>query len=420
MSEAERLNALLSETLPAAARCLSEVGRRVAFPRGIPAQSGEARGTEINATIGQITDGDDGALPLPALQSRIPALDPSIAFLYSPQDGQPALRLAWQARQRAKSGGSEVPTSLPVVTHGLSQGISMVADLFADADTTVVLPSPSWENYKLLFAMRARARFREYPAYDGDGVNVQGLADALAQVEGKAIIVLTFPGNPTGLAPTVEEARRIAEVVLAHPGPAVALVDDAYAGLLYEDGLMERSLFWDLAERADPERLLVARVDGGTKELLFFPGRVGFLTFSATGDAEAALISKVKCLGRGTCGSPPGPSQAVMLDALQDPDLEHQIDARVALLGRRYRTLKDALVAAGTDRFAPLPFNSGCFALVELAEGIAPHAVRRRLIDEFSVGTIAVPDANALRIAFCATAEEDIPALVQRLERAVS
>ena len=132
MSEADRLNAILEQEAPAAHAMLSAVGRRAAFPLGNPAQSAEARGTRLNATIGQVTDGDGQAMPLPSMAERLSALDGRKAFLYSPQAGHPDLRKAWQVRQRRLAADSAVPTSLPLVTHGLTQGLSMVADLFAD------------------------------------------------------------------------------------------------------------------------------------------------------------------------------------------------------------------------------------------------------------------------------------------------
>lgn len=415
MTDAQRLNAILARETPALAACLSDLGRRVAFPQGIPAQSGEARGTRINATVGQITDGKGAPLPLTALQSQVPGLDPKVGFLYSPQDGHAALREGWARRQALLSHGSGAYGTLPIVLHGLTQGVSMVADLFADADATVVLPTPTWENYELLFGMRAGANLATYDFFDGDGFNVQGLADALKPLEGKrTIIVLTFPGNPSGYTPTVAETQAIVDVVSAHAGPAVALVDDAYQGLVYEAGLMPRSLFWDLAERADRDRLAVVKVDGTTKELLFFPGRVGFIRFHGTPAMSDAIASKVKCIGRGTVGGPPGPSQAMVLAALQDPTLEAQVADRVSLLGRRYRALKRELSRV-SDRLVPYPFNSGCFALVRVPAGLDAHEARKTLIAEQDVGSITIPEINALRVAYCSLAEEMIPELVERL-----
>ncbi len=258
------------------------------------------------------------------------------------------------------------------------------------------------------------ARTVRYPFFAGGRLNVEGIADALAAIDGPCIVVINLPGNPTGYTPPAADALALAEVLLAHRGPAVALIDDAYQGMLWEDGLMARSLYWELANAADPERLLPIKVDGATKELLFFPGRVGFLSHPLTGDGEAALLSKLMCAGRATVGSPPGPSQAIALAALRSPDLQRDLEDSHAVLRRRYRALREALDQVDDGLLAAQPFNSGCFAMVDLPPQLDPEATRLRLLDEASVGTVALPGTHSLRIAYCSVAEQDIPELVRR------
>lgn len=416
MHEAATLNAILERDLPAAARCLSPLGRRAVFPRGIPFQASAASKTEINATLGQLTDGHGAPMPLPSMAGVLDALDPREAFLYAPVEGPTPLRRAWLERQR-RLAGSDRPVALPVVAHGLTHALSLVAELFADEDTDVVLPSPCWENYELLFSLHAGARFVTYPFFADGRFDVQGLAEALERVRTKAVVVLNFPGNPSGYMPTPEEARQIVDVLTSWRGPGVVVFDDAYQGWVYEEGLQPRSLFWELVERADPERLLPIKVDGATKELLFFSSRVGFVTTPATGDAEAALLSKFKFAIRGTVGCASGPAMALVARTLADPGLDAAFEARRQTLAGRYRALKNALGALRTDALVPYPFNSAFFVLLQAAPNLDAEVLRQRLIDEQSVGTIAFPEQNALRIAYCSIDEAKLPELVARLAR---
>ena len=421
MDEAQRLNELLEQHAPAAARCLSPLGRKAAFPRGIPFQAAEARGTEINATIGQVTDGHGQPLPLPEFAAELMNLDDRTSFLYSPQDGHGTLRLLWAERQDRLSGGAVGARSEPIVTHGLSQGVSLAADLFADPETVVVVPEPSWENYALIFSMRAGAEVRAYPFFNEGRFNVEGLGAVLGGLHGrKAVIVLNFPSNPTGYAPSPAEVAQIVRVVTAHPGPAVALCDDAYQGMIYDEGCMTRSPFWDLLEAHDPERLFPIKLDGATKELFFFPGRVGFMIHAGGNEVDDAIRSKVKYVGRGTVGGPPGPSQALVQKALQSGQLDASIAARLAILRGRYRVLRGELAALSTDRLTPLPFNSGCFVTVRVDPSIDVEELRLRLIRDHSVGVVVMPKINALRIAYCSIAESALPELVRRLGEAVT
>lgn len=422
MSEADRLNRVLASRTPALARALSPLGRAAAFPKGIPFQAAAARGTEINGTIGQVTDGAGGALPLDVLVEAAGALDPKLTFLYSPQPGHPEVRDLWKARQLGLAGLTSHPMTLPIATHGLTHGLGLVADLFVDADTTVLVPDPSWENYDLVFSMRTGATVAGWSFYDGDGLATETFADALAQIDGKAVVVLNFPSNPTGYAPTEAEADAIVAALAAHPGPLVVVVDDAYQGVVHESGRVVASLFWRVSQALDPERAVAIKVDGATKELMFFPSRIGFLSAGFDdAEAEAAWTSKINGILRGTVGSPPGPSQALMLAALRDPErTARETAARLQVLSTRYRTLRDALAGVDDPRIRPLPFNAAYFALIDLDPAIDADVVRQRLIDTYRVGTVHLPGTNALRVAYCSVAEADLPPLVERLAAAVA
>lgn len=422
MRESDRLNAILDRDAPALARCLSPLGRKAAFPKGIPYQAAQAKGTEINATIGQLTDGAGQPMPLPQLERHLAGLDPKEAFLYAPVSGPEALRDLWGARERRLGG---VPAGLrstrPLVTHGLTHGLSLVADLFADADTDVIVPAPAWENYNLLFRLHHDARVVPFPFFRDGRFNVEGLADALANVRKKAVVILNLPGNPSGYAPREDEVPGIVAALAAAPKPTVVVVDDAYQGWVYERGHLATSLFWKLADALDPEKATAVKIDGATKELAFFASRVGFLTFPHTTDeAEAALESKLKCITRGTVGSASGPAMAVVTAALREPDLESAFEARRQELARRYDALKQGLATLDDERVRPLPFNAAYFALLELSGGLDAEQVRQDLLARESVGTIAFPEANSLRIAYCSLDADQLPELVARLKRVIA
>ena len=345
----------------------------------------------------------------------IPGLDRERSFLYSPVAGPTDLRQAWLARQRRIAEAPDARVGLPVAVHGLTHGISATAALFADPETDVIVPAPHWGNYDLLFTMHAGARVVTYPFFRERRFNVEGLADRLAATGGrKAIVVLNFPGNPTGYQPRADEVAGIVDVLCQHTGPSVVVCDDAYQGFAYEPGLAPRSLFWDILERSDPERLVPLKVDGATKELLFFGSRIAFLTHPATGAAEAALESKIKCVIRGTVGAISGPAASMVLQTLQDPGLDEAFAKRREILAGRYRTLKAGLTTLPSS-LVPYPFNAAFFAMVGLPPDVDPEAARLLLLEEQSLGVIALAGSHALRIAYCSIGESQIPELVRRL-----
>jgi len=238
----------------------------------------------------------------------------------------------------------------------------------------------------------------------------------------KKIVLLTFPNNPTGYTPTEEEASQLAECLVqeARKGhPVLALVDDAYFGLVYEPGIFKESLFSLLADAH--ENLLAVKIDGATKEAYVWGFRVGFLTYGIKGLAPSlaqALEDKTAGAVRATISNAPHLSQSLVFRALSSPEYEIEKKEKFALLKRRYETTKQILNANPQYRevFIPLPFNSGYFMCIQLLNGLEGEKVRQRLLREYDIGVIAF--GNLLRIAFSAVKEETLPLLFDSIYKA--
>lgn len=415
---ADELNRTLASEAPALSRMLSDSGRSLVFPHGIPYQAGQAKHAEINATVGQLTDGHGNPMVLEALSKHLADVDPKLAWLYSPGSGPTGLRKKWLKRQLALAGGPAVSTSLPFATHGLAHAIALVAALVADPELDLIVPEPAWENYGLLFRVAGGARMLRYPFFNEAGeFNLDGLLRCLDQVRSKAVVVLNFPNNPTGYVPTTAEMRHIAHVLADRKGPMVVLCDDAYQGWVYDEDRERRSPFWELAKVANPEHMVPMKVDGATKELAFFSARVGFLTTTLTGAAEAALASKLNCHVRGTVGCPPGPSMALMDRLLDEPSAVAEFEARRLMMARRCEVMRQALDGLESPRLRPLPFHGAFFALLRYDGDV--EQLRRTLLADYSTGVISFPGSNAFRLAYCSLSEQAIPDLVDRVQQAV-
>ncbi len=397
------------------ARLLSPLGQRAGDPSHFSAPASRER----SAAARPVDPGRFGG----AL-AGLPAADRAAALAESPPEGLPELRGLWRRWQRREVADA-LPSTLPFVTSGLAHGLSLVADLFAGEGRAVAVPEPFWGNYRQAFAVRHGAGLLTAPAYDEAGAyDPRSLARALAAlpVDEPAVAMLNLPSNPGGYMPTRDERAELVASLVEEAGrrPLVVVCDDAYAGLVYEPAVPRASLFWDLVG-AHPS-LVPVKVDGGTKEFSFFGGRVGFLTFGLAPDspASAGLESKLRALVQATIGSPPATGQVVLLQALRTPGIEREVEAVRALLDERYRALKPALAAVDPRLLRVLPFNAGCFALVEIpaALGLTADAVRRHLLEHQDTGTIAI-GARYLRIAHCSVDAADLPELARRIERGV-
>ena len=410
---AAHLNERLSVLHPGAFTMLSPMARRAYLPLGIPQQAAQARNVLRKATIGEITDGAGNPLAIPSLARHFPTLDPKLALLYPPQYGLPDLRTAW----RDALHEANTPTSNPVVTAGITHALSLCGELFTGPDVPLIVGVPYWDNYELIFSLKTGCPIVTYPFFDAERrFNVEGLVAAARGVNGPSCILLNFPSNPTGYSPYPGEVEALVEALRGLPHPVAVVCDDAYNGLYFDPKLHGRSVFGALSRGLDPARAIVCKVDGATKELVFFGGRVGFLTFSAEGEAGEILAEKAATLVRAGISTVSAPSQAVVLDALRSPTLAAERQTMHDILERRYYALRAAFEAHDVKTW---PYNSGCFAVIEIPGHLDCERVRQQLIHDQSVGVIAVPQVNGLRVAFCSIEAEDIPDLVARLVQGV-
>jgi len=413
---AGELNDVLRATV--ADGLLSDLGRRLYFPKGIVAQSAEARklATRANATIGIATRAGKPMF-LPAIRALVPGLDPEEIFPYAPTQGVEKLRELWKkeiVRKNPDIGSAQF--SLPLVVPGLTCGISTLADLFADKGDTLVLPDLYWDNYPLIFETRREASIATFPFYTATGgFNVAGLRSALkaAAAGGKVLLLLNFPNNPTGYSLTRPEADGVAASIaeVASSGArCLVITDDAYFGLFYEPEIYAQSLFARLCSLH--ENVLAAKVDGSTKEDLTWGFRTGFVTLGSKGLAAEhydALTRKLMGAVRSTVSNSSILAQNLILRALESPDREREKREAAELLRARYERVRSIVAGKKSTAISPLPFNSGYFMSFRLLRGKAED-LRRALLTESGVGTIAI-DEKCLRVAFSSVDVEKLPEL---------
>ena len=403
---AQGLAETISAESPEVFSMFSEKGRRIFFPfAGILGQAGEAKGRRINATIGIALEEDGTPLRLPSLDN-LTQLDAKDAFPYAPSFGKPALRERWAKMIREKNPTlGDAAISKPVVTCALTHALSMTGYLFLDEGQPLYCSDLYWGNYRLIFEHAHKARITTYPTFVDGRFNVDGLEAALtADGEiGQRVVLLNFPNNPTGYTPTIAEADQLVSMLrrVADAGYTLTvLVDDAYFGLVYEDGVVRESIFTRLATAH--ERLLAVKIDGATKEDYVWGFRVGFITYGIKGGTRAlyeALEAKTAGAVRGNVSNAPHLAQSLLLKTYDGPDYAQEKKVKYHTLAARYARVKSILASHPeyAERFKPLPFNSGYFMCVRPVSA-DPEAIRRQLLDAYDTGVIAT--AGLIRIAF--------------------
>ena len=411
--QAEELNKIIEQKSEVVFELLSEKGKNIFFPKkGILGQTAEARGTRINATIGAAIEDDGSPMRLESLASKID-LDPSLVFPYAPSFGRPDLRSKWKSMIYEKNPSLQnKELSLPVVTSALTHGISMAGYLFVNPDDEVIVPSLFWGNYNLTLANGYGAQLTKFNLFKEGGFDLDAFENRLNEGEiGKKILILNFPNNPTGYTPTQAEVDSIVSIIKdsAEKGnKIVAITDDAYFGLVYEEGIARESIFAPLSNLH--KNVLAIKIDGATKEDYVWGFRTGFITYGMKGgdaDLYSALESKTAGAIRGNISNAANISQSLLYATYNSDEYSLQKQAKYQTMQDRFDAVKKTLKDKKYEKyFTALPFNSGYFMCVQLADGLKGEDVRQVLIKKYSIGTISLN--NILRIAFSAVAAKDI------------
>ncbi len=407
---------------------LSDYGKRMYFPKGIVAQSAQARAkaTRYNATVGQAFK-EGTPLFLDSIYDNFDKekMAPGEIFTYAPGGGLPKLKELWKEDMIEKNPSlKDKSFSLPVVTGGLTQALSITLRLFLNKDDSVILPHLFWDNYDLVIKENVNASFTTFPLYDETrkAFNLEGFKKAIdSSKTEKVVVILNFPNNPTGYTPTNDEMSKIADILInaANSGKKVlAICDDAYFGLFYEDNTARESLFAKIADAS--ENLFAVKGDAATKEAMVWGFRVGFITVSTKGFSQAqydAFNKKILGSIRSSVSNCSKPSQSLLIKALENKDSYNKgkEDARKEM-ELRYRLIKDKLKEKeNLDYLKPLAFNSGYFLSFECKGDV--EELRLYLLEEYNIGAINIMN-KVFRVAYCSVDTEKLSDLFDIIYKA--
>lgn len=422
---ASQLNNKIKEHNPNIFSLFSDLGKRIYYPKGILSQSAEAtqKASRFNATIGIATE-KNIPMHFEHIQESIQGYTPMDVYPYAPPSGRIELRNEWKLKLLKDNPSiNEHYMGLPIVTNGITHGLSLLADLFVDECDSIIVPDKYWGNYQTIFHVRRGGILKTFQLFDeNENFNISSFRTCIMQQKsvGKAIVLLNFPNNPTGYTPDEREAQGIISVLTeaAEAGINItAILDDAYFGLFYEDSIQE-SLFGKLI--GIHPGIFPIKVDGATKENYVWGLRVGFITFASDSSVILdAMELKTKGLIRGTISSSSQLSQSVIMRSLQSTMYEEEKTEKYNVMKMRAKKVKEIISQEKyKTAWSYYPFNSGYFMCLKLLQ-VNAEKLRVHLLSKYGVGTIAI-NSTDLRIAFSSVQEEDLEELFQLIYCGIS
>ncbi|MBC8249238.1 MAG: PLP-dependent aminotransferase family protein [Anaerolineales bacterium] len=252
-----------------------------------------------------------------------------LALQYGPEQGYGPL-LDYLIGKVERDEGLRITRANIMLCAGAAQGLDTAARLFTRPGDVVLVEAPSYHE--------AIATLRDHPVelrqvpMDGHGLVVEALAEqleALSRAGRRVAFLYTIPTfqNPSGITMTAE--RREALVELAAEQGLLLVEDDVYRDLCYE-GRVPPSLF-ELAGGQGVIRL------GSFSKILAAGLRLGWIM------AEPEVIRQIVSCGlKGNEGGA-NPFVAHVVAAFCQ---EGWLEPHIAQLVARYRTRRDALLAA--------------------------------------------------------------------------
>ncbi len=317
--------------------------------------------------------------------------------------GDPSFNAAMQAMTFADA--VDVDRLMTIQAPGGSGSLRVAASLILRArpEATVWVSDPTWANHIPLLG-GAGLTLKPYPYYDTEKhvIRIDAMLETLRQVPaGDLVLLHACCHNPSGLDPSEDEWRAIADVIVERE--LVPFIDMAYQGFA-------ESINAD----AFPVRHMAGRVpemivtNSCSKNFGLYRDRVGTLSIlSADAASRDTVYSQVNNVVRTIYSVPPDHGAVVVATILNDPELKAAWRVELATMRARLREMRvllnDALTARAPEHdFSHLVRAVGMFCFL----GVTAEQVARLkkdygvyMVDSSRINTAGITAHNVNYLA---------------------
>ena len=440
---------------------LSELGKRIYLPQGVFYWSGRAKKeAEIMGTLGSAfgfeEDFIEGGSPewVPLYLEEIKnytTFNVNDVVPYSKISGLGDLKKLWKNwiikkscykidSEQEKLNRLENFITTPVVTSGVTNGIFLCCSLLLNPGDFIISPNKRWGNYDNIVEKLIGAKIKSFDFFSDKKFNIKGMKNAIyeiSKVQEKIILILGFPNNPTGYIPNQEELEEILDALKEAQKtiskPIIILVDDAYEPYVYSKEVINRSIFYELHELE--EEIIPIKLDGITKELLLYGGRIGFITVGLKPHwvknsqelttLKSEIDNKLSGMLRTTISNANHFYQSLILKLFDDIGMDGVIQKRekiIHLLKERYEKINAEFRKIKNENIS-VDSNAGGFFIFVNLNNISANHFADHLLKKYKVGVIPIEkqhdNINGIRIAYCSIDVRKIPEFVSRIDQAL-
>ncbi len=333
-----------------------------------------------------------------------------LALQYGPTAGEPEMLEALLGHM--DEFGDKATREQLSITSSSQQGLDLLALLFIDEGSPIVMESPSYLGGIQAFA-RAGADMHPIPLLD-DGMDLDRLKEVLKDLDAQGrkprfIYVIPDYQNPSGITMTLEHRKRL--IALAHEHGVLLVEDSPYRELSFT-GEMLPSL-WTLA---GGKGVIMLK----TFSKVLFPGmRMGWMV------AEEPVIEKIILLKQSVDLCTPSFTQLILAEYIKRGRMKHSIERSIECYGPKLEAMLAALekhMPADVTWSVP---RGGMFIWLTLPERIDTKEIFMTVIEHNVAYVIGRPfhcdhsGGNTLRLNYSFPSIEKIDTGIERLASAI-
>ncbi|KAH0583985.1 hypothetical protein H2248_009568 [Termitomyces sp. 'cryptogamus'] len=368
---------------------------------------------KINLGVGAYRDDNDKPWVLPVVQkaSELILKDTSLDHEYLPITGlasftSAAAKLILGAASPAIQENRTVSVQTISGTGANHLGALFLSRFYKWGGTPkVYLSKPTWANHQAIFK-NVGIEPVDYPYYDPKtiGLDFNGLIGALQNAPNRSVFLLhACAHNPTGVDPTEEQWKAIADVMLAKNH--YAFFDCAYQG--FASGDLDRDA-WAVRHFVNKGVALLV-CQSFAKNAGLYGERVGALhVVSTTKETADRVRSQLSVLQRSEISNPPTYGARVVSLILNDAGLFEEWKEDIKTMAGRiiemrrelYRLLTEELRTPGN--WEHIVNQIGMFSFTGINEGQSRRLVEEEHIYLTGNGRISMAGLNTKNIAYFA------------------
>jgi len=287
---------------------------------------------------------------------------------------------------------------------------------FSDKPPKVYISDPSWGNHHTIFQKcgMETAKYRyisKMMDLDIDGM----LADLKAAPKGSVFVLHTIAHNPTGVDPTPEQWKQIADVCAERD--AILIFDTAYQG--YATGDLEKDA-WAVRYFAEERGMELMVTQSYSKNFGLYGERIGALNIVTKDKETAAKVRSQLCaVVRPMYSSPQIHGARLVSTVLSDSGLTKTWEGELKDMSQRIVDMRAALVRALVKIECPLPASHfkdwshitsqiGMFAYTGLNEAMCDKLTKDHHIYCTRNGRFSMAGVTPSNVDYVANAMKDV------------